>query len=127
VHGKIFALMTVFCMAALTLLLRATLEFWPVGLGGAFSRSVAVVVLGGWVLTTGAGWRRFAPNGAGPWLLLSGVMTIVLNLLLYGSLKWTTATNHALLYRLDILFVVLIGIACWAWNTLVGRNSWCCR
>ena len=34
---------------------------------------------------------------------------IVLNLLLFFALQWTTATNHALLYRLDVVFVVLIG------------------
>ncbi len=38
-----------------------------------------------------------------------GVLSIGINLLLFASLKWTTATNHALLVRLDLPFVVLIG------------------
>ena len=38
-----------------------------------------------------------------------GVVAIVLNLLWYNAMRWTTATNAALLFRLDLVFVVLIG------------------
>ncbi len=108
-HNKTFVLLTVFCMAALTLLMRASLEFWPIGLAGTLSRVAALTTLGLWVLTTGDGWRRLKPGGAGKWLVLMCVFSALINFALFSALEWTTATNHALLYRLDTVFVVLIG------------------
>jgi drug/metabolite transporter (DMT)-like permease len=104
-----FALLSVVGMATFTLVLRAALEIWPVGLAGTLSRVVTVAALGSWVLSTRGGWRRLRPGGTLWWLLLMGVNSIAINLLLFGSLKWTTATNNALLFRLDLVFVVLIG------------------
>jgi drug/metabolite transporter (DMT)-like permease len=107
--GIPFALLTVVGMAAFTLLLRAALQYWSVGAAGVLSRIVTLASLGGWVLATGSGWRRLSTRGVGRRVLSMGVISIGVNLLLYGSLVWTTATNHALLYRLDLVFVVLIG------------------
>ena len=45
----------------------------------------------------------------GGWLLLMGVISIAIHLLWFASLRWTTATNVAMLFRLDLVFVVLIG------------------
>lgn len=104
-----FAILTILGMAAFTLLLRGALEFWPVGVTGVLSRIITLMILGAWVLGTGAGWRRLLPRGMGRRLLLMGAISIVINLLMFGSLRFTTATNHALLYRLDLIFVVLIG------------------
>jgi len=94
-----------------TLLLRFLVgkEGWPVGLLGTFARIVAVPLLTAWILTTRTGWRRLRPGRALGWLLLMGTISIAINLLWFGSLKWTTATNVAMLLRLDLVFVVLIG------------------
>ncbi len=99
----------VLCMAAQTLLMRAALESWPVSLAGIISRAVAFTMLGAWVLATGSGWRRFKPRGTGWWLVLMCLVSALLNFALFNALKWTTATNHAILYRLDTILVVLIG------------------
>ena len=107
--GIVFALLTICGMAAFTLLLRSALRHWPVGMAGVLSRAVTLTVLGGWVLATGNGWRRLRMRGAGHLIACMGVLSIGINLLLYGSLTWTTATNHSLLFRLDLVFVVLIG------------------
>ncbi len=96
-------------MAAFTLVLRATLEVWPLGVAGSLSRVVTLSLLGAWVLSRGAGWRRLVPGPATGKVIAMGVISIAINLLLFGSLIWTTATNHALLFRLDLVFVVLIG------------------
>jgi drug/metabolite transporter (DMT)-like permease len=104
-----YAILTTFGMAAFTLLLRATLQTWPVGTAGSLSRIVTLAALGAWVVTTGEGWRRLHRTGVVRWLALMGAISIAINLLLFGSLKWTTATNNALLFRLDLVFVVLIG------------------
>ena len=48
-------------------------------------------------------------RGVGRWLLLMGAISLVINLLWFGSVRLTTATNCAMLFRLDLLFVVLIG------------------
>ena len=50
-----------------------------------------------------------APGSFAGSLLVMGVVAIVLNLLWYNAMRWTTATNAALLFRLDLVFVVLIG------------------
>jgi drug/metabolite transporter (DMT)-like permease len=108
-QGIGFALLSIVGMAALTLVLRAALETWPVGLAGTLSRVVTLAALGSWVLARRGGWRRLRPGCAGGWLVLMGLNSIVINLLLFASLLWTTATNNALLFRLDLVFVVLIG------------------
>lgn len=107
--GRVFAILTVLGMAAFTLLLRATMDVWPVGTAGSLSRAVALAVLGAWVLARGRGWRRLATSGLGGWIVLMGVISTGINLLLFASLEWTTATNNALLFRLDLVFVLFIG------------------
>jgi drug/metabolite transporter (DMT)-like permease len=87
------------------------IEGWPVGLVGTFCRWVTLPLLGAWILARGAGWRRLRPGPALGWLLLMGSVSIGINLLWFGSVKWTTATNVAMLMRLDLIFVVLIGAA----------------
>jgi len=95
----------------LTLLLRflVAMEGWPVGLVGSVSRLVTLPLLAGWILATGSGWRRLRPSGALGWLLLMGLISIAINLLWFSAVMWTTATNVAMLFRLDLVFVVLIG------------------
>jgi len=109
VEGAGFALLTVLTTAAWTLVLRLVMETWPVGLAGTVSRIVTLAALGGWVLSTGRGWRRLRLDGLHAQIALMGVISIAINLLLFASLKWTTATNQALLFRLDLVFAVLIG------------------
>jgi len=108
-----YASLAVVPWVAFTLLLRliVKIEGWPVGIVGTFSRLITLPLLGGWILVTGAGWRRLLPGRALPWLLLMGALSITINLLWFGSVKWTTATNVAMLMRLDLIFVVLIGAA----------------
>ena len=106
-----FGMAAVLGWAVFTLLLRGALEVLPVGLTGFLSRIVTLAVLGGWVLATGDKSRRLRPRGKGGWLLLMGGLSIIINLLWFASLQWTPATNVALLFRLDLLFVVIIGAA----------------
>jgi len=108
-----YAFLAVVPWVAFTLLLRFLIhvEGWPVGLAGTLSRIVTVPLLAGWVLATGTGWRRLRPQGAGGWLLLMGVNSIIINLLWFASVKWTTATNVAMLFRLDLV-----------WNASERRN-----
>lgn len=106
-----YASLAIVPWVAFTLLLRliVKMEGWPVGLVGTFSRLVTLPLLGGWILATGAGWRRLLPRGTLGWLALMGVLSIAVNLLWFASVQWTTATNVAMLMRLDLIFVVLIG------------------
>jgi len=106
-----YASLAVVPWVAFTLLLRliVKIEGWPVGMVGTFSRLITLPLLGGWILATGLGWRRLLPRRAIGWLLLMGALSIAINLLWFGSVKWTTATNVAMLMRLDLIFVVLIG------------------
>lgn len=108
-----YASLAVVPWVAVTLLLRFLIreEGWPVGLVGTFSRFVAVPLLGAWILVRGAGWRRLRPGRALGWLLLMGAVSIVINVLWFAAPKSTTATNVAMLMRLDLIFVVLIGAA----------------
>ncbi|MGD9127778.1 MAG: DMT family transporter [Planctomycetia bacterium] len=107
---KILTILTVLGMVVETLLMKVALTHWSIGMVGAISRIFTVALLACWVLSRGAGWRRLAPRGAGWWLVLMGFNAIAINLLLFAAMKGlTTATNYALLYRLDIVFVVLIG------------------
>lgn len=108
-----YASLAIVPWVAFTLLLRFLMgeEGWPVGLVGTLSRVVSVPLLIAWILATGAGWRRLRPRGVLGWLLLMGTLSIAINLLWFASAKWTTATNVSMLFRLDLLFVVLIGAA----------------
>lgn len=108
-----YALLAVVPSVALTLLLRFLIreEGCPVGLVGTFSRVVTVPLLAAWVFGTGSGWRRLRPRGMTGWLVLMGVVSILIHLLWFAALRWTTATNVSMLFRLDLLFVVLIGAA----------------
>lgn len=106
---RLLTVVTIFSMAALTLLMRTALEIWPLGLAGLFSRIVALAVLCLWILTTGRGWRRLRPKGVGRWLAVMCCLSALINFGVFVALEWTTPTNHAILYRLDTVFVVLIG------------------
>lgn len=96
---------------AVTLMLRwlIHIEGWPVGLTGTLSRVVTLPVLLVWILTVGAGWQSLRPRGRGGWLVLMGSISILINLSWFSAVRWTTATNVAMLIRLDVVFVVLIG------------------
>jgi drug/metabolite transporter (DMT)-like permease len=103
------ALLAIVSWVAVNLLVRGAQETWPVNLAGVLSRVITVSVMSTWILATGAGWRRLRPGRFPGSLLLMGLVAIVLNLLWYNAMRWTTATNAALLFRLDLVFVVLIG------------------
>ncbi len=107
----LYALMATVPFVVFSLVLRflVSMEGWPVGLVGTFSRYVTLPLLAAWVLSTGRGWRRLVPDGVSGWILLMGTLSIGINLLWFSALKWTTATNVSMLFRLDLLFVVLIG------------------
>ena len=110
-QAAFYAFLAVVPWVALTLLLRFLIyvEEWPGGLVGTFSRVITVPLLAAWALGTGAGWRRLLPRGMGGWLMLMSAISIAIQLLWFGSVKWTTATNVSMLFRLDLVFVVLIG------------------
>ena len=112
-QAAFYALLAIVPWVGVTLLIRflVKMEGWPVGLVGTLSRVVTVPLLGAWILSTGAGWRRLRPRGVGAWLLLMGAVSIAINLLWFAALKWTTATNAAMLFRFDLVFVLLIGAA----------------
>jgi drug/metabolite transporter (DMT)-like permease len=95
-----------------TLLLRfvVSMEGWPIGLVGTLSRMVTLPLLGAWVLGTGRGWRRLLPHGTAGWILVMGAFSLIINLCWFGSVQWTTATNVSMLFRTDLVFVVLIGM-----------------
>jgi probable blue pigment (indigoidine) exporter len=96
---------------AITLLLKYLVDILqlPVGLAGTMSRAVTLVILGAWVLSTGQGWRRLVPRGEGGWLLVMGLVSNVINLCWFAAPKWTPATNVAMLVRLDVVFIAVIG------------------
>ena len=106
-----YASLAVVPWVAVTLMLRWLISFqgWPIGLVGTLSRAVTLPVLGLWIVTVGAGWRSLRPQGRGRWLILMGLISIVINLLWFGAVRWTTATNVGMLIRFDVVFVVLIG------------------
>jgi drug/metabolite transporter (DMT)-like permease len=110
-QAVLFASLAIVPWVALTLLLRflVAMEGWPVGLVGTLSRLVTLPLLAAWILTRRGGCRRLRPNGALGWLLLMGTISVAINLLWFACVKWTTATNVSLLFRLDLVFVVLIG------------------
>lgn len=106
-----FAILTILAHVGFTIVLKQTVQAWPVGLAGMFSRVITIALLGAWVLSQGAGWRRLGPGRMlGP-LLLMGALSIFINLMWFGSLQFTTATNVSMLMCMDLVFVVLIGAA----------------
>lgn len=107
--GLAYAFLAVATSTALIIVLRGTMAVWPVGLAGTLSRIVSAGVLLFWIGWRGEGWRRLRVEGAGRPLLLMGAISIGLNLCWFAGLKWTTATNAILLFRSDLLFVLLIG------------------
>jgi drug/metabolite transporter (DMT)-like permease len=104
-----YALLTVLSSAAFTLVLRGAMQVWPIGVAGVLSRCVTLPLLGGWILTRGEGWRRLRPGAMLRSLMLMGAISILVNLLWFGSLKLTTATNATMLMRIDLVFVVFLG------------------
>jgi drug/metabolite transporter (DMT)-like permease len=76
---------------------------------GTLSRAVTIPLLAAWVFGTGERWRRMRPRGMFLWLLLMGIISIAINACWFSAFVWTTATNAAVLFRLDVVFVVLIG------------------
>jgi drug/metabolite transporter (DMT)-like permease len=104
-----FAMLTVLTAAAFTLSLRGAVRLWPIGLAGTFSRVVTLVLLGTWILSRGRGWRRLQPGRMFGRLLLMSVLSIAINLLWFASVRFTTATNVAMLMCMDLVFVLLIG------------------
>lgn len=103
------AILAIVSWVAVNLLVRGSLDVWPVNLAGVLGRVITVSILGIWIGATGTGWRRLRPGSCRGALLLMGIVAMVLNLLWYNAMLWTTATNAALLFRLDLVFVVLIG------------------
>lgn len=106
-----YASLAIVPWVTVTLMLRwlISIEGWPVGIVGTFSRIVTVPVLAMWIVTAGAGWRSLRPRGRGGWLLLMGLISILINLTWFNAVRWTTATNVGMLIRFDVLFVILIG------------------
>lgn len=105
----VYAFLAIVTWVAFMLLLRGTVAIWPIGLAGVYSRVFTLLPLIVWVLCTGSRWRRLLPRNMGWWLLMMGSISIGINLLWFAAMQRTTATNVALLYRLDLLFVVMIG------------------
>jgi drug/metabolite transporter (DMT)-like permease len=103
------ALAAIVSWVTVNLLVRGMQEVWPVNLAGVLGRVLTISILAVWILSTGDGWRRLRPRGFGIALLWMGLVALVLNLLWYNAMRWTTATNAALLFRLDLVFVLLIG------------------
>ena len=106
-----FAALAVITATGFMLVLRGTMAVWPVGLAGMLSRLVSVGVLALWVGIRGRRWQRLNPAGVGGWLMLMGAVSILINLCWFAGMKWTTVTMATLLFRLDLLFVLLIGAA----------------
>ena len=104
-----FAFLAIASFTAFILLLRGAMAVWPVGVAGTLSRLISVLLLGLWVGMRGRRWRRLAVGEVGGWLLLMGALSAVINLCWFAGMKWTTATNATLLFRADVLFVLLIG------------------
>jgi drug/metabolite transporter (DMT)-like permease len=103
------ALAAIVSWVAVNLLVRGAQEVWPVNLAGVLGRLITISALAVWILSTGDGWRRLRPRGFTKSLFWMGLVALVLNLLWYNGMRFTTATNAALLFRLDLVFVLLIG------------------
>ena len=102
-HKIIFALLAVVSWVAGNLLLREAVEHWSPVTAGLLSRVVTVSLLAVWVLSSRESWRRLLPRGAGGWLVLMGINSILVNILWFEAMSHTTATNVALLFRLDLV------------------------
>lgn len=103
------ALLAVISSTGLVLLLRGTMEVWPVGQAGLLSRLGSIALLGLWVGTRGRRWQRLAPDGAGGWLVLMGAISILINICWFAGMQWTSVASASVVLRLDLLFVLLIG------------------
>jgi len=91
----IWAALAIVSWAILVLLIEATMRIWPVGAAGTYARIISIL----------------QPRGVLAWLLLMGLGSAVINTAWFLGMKWTTATNTAMLFRLDLLFVVILGAA----------------
>ena len=78
-------------------------------MAGVLSRVVTVTALGMLVFVTGRGMQGFRLHGRGKAILAMGVIAIVNNVTWFLALAWTSATDVALLFRLDLVFVLLLG------------------
>lgn len=106
-----FAMLAIVSTTAFMLVLRAVMAVWPVGSAGTVSRIGSVVLLALWVVLRGAGPDRLRFAGVGLPLAVMGLLSIVINVAWFAGMQWTTATVAMLLFRLDLLFVLLIGAA----------------
>jgi drug/metabolite transporter (DMT)-like permease len=106
-----WALVAALGQTALLLVLRHVIRMWPVGAAGAAVRMIAAVLIACCLVLPRGGWRRLA-IGTQFWpLMLMGFEAIMVNVCWFGALKYTTATNAAVLQRLDLLFVLLLAAA----------------
>ena len=102
------------------LLVNQVMRMWPAGWAGALSRLISTGIIGLWILRSRAiGWRRMRFNGQGRRILMMGGAAVAVNVCLFTAMKWTTVANAALLYRSDLLFVILIG-----WFLGLERITW---
>jgi len=108
---SLFAILTVITSAAFNLVLKGAVAAWPVAWAGLLSRCVTLPLLGVWVVGRGAGWRRLGAGHTWRALLSMGAISVAINLLWFGSLQLTAATNVATLMCMDLVFVVLLGSA----------------
>jgi drug/metabolite transporter (DMT)-like permease len=109
--SSVYALLSIITWSATLLMVRAAGQVWPTLTLGAYSRVVTVVLLGAFLLSTGRGWRRLSVAAVWRLLLVMGAISIVVNALFFWGLSSTSATSASVLYRLDLLFVMLIGTA----------------
>ncbi len=105
----VIAILAIVSWVAVNLLVRGAKEIWPLNLAGVLGRVITVSILALWIAAGSGGWRCLRPGRCCRALLWMGAVAIGLNLLWYNAMRWTTATNAALLFRLDLVFVVLIG------------------
>ena len=106
-----FALGTILSWSLASLVLRRVIESWPLGMAGVMSRVVTLTLLAALVMVAGGGANGFRLRGRGKPVLAMGGIAIVNNVAWFLALKWTSATDVALLFRLDLVFVLLIGVA----------------
>ncbi len=115
-----YALVATVAWTANLLLVSQVMRIWPAGWAGGLSRLISTGIIGLWILSSRAiGWRRLRFNGQGRRILMMGFVAVAVNVCLFTAMKWTTAANAALLYRSDLLFVILIG-----WFGGVERITW---
>ena len=92
------------------LLVRGAKDVWPVNLAGVLGRVITLSILvrvdRSPVPAVG---DDFGPGHVSGCCCSWALSRLVLNLLWYNAMRWTTATNAAVLFRIDLVFVVLIG------------------